>query len=145
MVSSDELGERISVFARELAAVLGEVDERSGDCWLDAVENQAVELGDRIGLELARQMSHRRSAEAESLCPQCGQPGRHAGMRERELIGRRGPVRVAEPKYFCPCCRKAFFPDDPRDRGGDRLSLHGGNAQEGGACGRAVGVLRRRV
>ena len=117
MASTDAIRERINSFALELAAELGDVDNSMGDCWLDAVENQAVELGDAIGVELARQMSHQRPTPTESACPQCAGPGRWQGMRERELIGRRGPVAIAEPEYFCPCCRKAFFPSDPSDRG----------------------------
>jgi hypothetical protein len=117
MANRQEIRARIDAFARELAAELGEVDENLGDCWLDAVENQAVELGDAVSAELARQLSHHRSFADEAPCPQCGEPGRCQGRRERELIGRRGPVAIAEPEYFCPCCRKAFFPDDQCDRG----------------------------
>jgi hypothetical protein len=117
MATTEELQQRIAALARELAEALGDVDDSMGDCWLDAVENQAVELGDAISVELTRQMSHQRPTEEESNCPQCGKPGRYRQVRERELIGRRGPVMIAEPEYFCPCCRKAFFPSDPRDRG----------------------------
>jgi hypothetical protein len=56
-----------------------------------------------------------RAAEGSS-CPQCGKTGRYTGDRQRELLTRRGPVTIAEPEYFCPCCRKAFFPDDHGDR-----------------------------
>jgi len=116
MASTDELRARINSFALELAAELGEVDESRGDCWLDAIENQAVELGDAIGVELARLMSQPRPAEPQADCPQCGKSSRYEGLRERELIGRRGLVAIAEPEYYCPCCRKAFFPADQRDR-----------------------------
>ena len=116
MATTDKIRERIDAFARELAAELGDVDESLGDCWLEAVENQAVELGDAIGVELTRQMSLGREGEAEATCPQCAGPGRYKGPRERERIGRRGPVTIAEPEYFCPCCRKAFFPSDACDR-----------------------------
>jgi hypothetical protein len=116
MASTEEIRARINAFARELAAELGDVDESLGDCWLDAVENQAVELGDAISAELTRQLSQRRSVAGEAPCPHCGEPGRYEGVRERELIGRRGPVALPEPEYFCPCCRKAFFPSDGGDR-----------------------------
>jgi len=116
MASRQEIQERIEAFSCELVAELGEVDASMGDCWLDAVENQAVELGDAISTELVRQIALRREVEAEAACPQCDQPGRYEGVRKRELIGRRGPVEITEPEYYCPCCRKAFFPEDPRDR-----------------------------
>ena len=116
MANSEEIRTRITAFVRELALDLGEVDESLGDCWLDAVENQAVALGDAISVELARQLSQRRAAAEEAPCPQCGAPGRYEGVRTRELISRRGPVTITEPEYFCPCCRKTFCPVDQHDR-----------------------------
>ena len=116
MASSEAIRERIEAFARELAEELGDVDDSDALSWLDAIENQAVEIGDAVGVELLKQKAADRPAEDESACPQCGQPGRYRGQRERRLIGRRGPVAVAEPEYFCPCCRTAFFPADPSDR-----------------------------
>ncbi len=116
MATSEERKQRIAALVSELAEVLGDVDESLGDCWLDAVENQAIEIGDAVSVELTRQVSQRRPREKEANCPQCNQAGHYRQMRERELIGRRGPVLISEPEYFCPCCRKAFFPSDAGDR-----------------------------
>jgi hypothetical protein len=108
---------RIDEFARQLCEELGEVSDSDGDCWLDAVENRAVEVGDAISAALIAQQSAKQVPIAEEAgCPQCGQTGRYAGERRRELLTRRGPAQIAEPEYFCPCCRKAFFPDDRCDR-----------------------------
>lgn len=116
MATSDEIRERIDAFARQLTEELGEVDEADGVCWLDAVENQAIEIGDAITAALVQKTTAKRPLADESLCPQCGKTGRYRGLRERELIGRRGPTAITEPEYYCPCCRKAFFPADPSDR-----------------------------
>ena len=118
MATSDEIKERIAAFARELAEEMGEVDDRDALSWLDAVETQAVEIGDAVSVELLRRKSTTMpAADEQPICPQCGKLGRYQGQRERELISRRGPVAITEPEYFCPCCRKAFFPDDQGDRG----------------------------
>jgi hypothetical protein len=117
MATTDYIQGRIEAFARELAAELGEVDDSDALSWLDAIETQAVEIGDGLSVELQKRRSaDRPAAEDESTCPQCGKLGRYQGPRERELIGRRGPVIISEPEYFCPCCRKAFFPSDEPDR-----------------------------
>jgi hypothetical protein len=116
MATTDELQTRIAAFARELAAEFGEVDDSEALSWLDAIETRAVEIGDAVHAELVQQVSASRPAEGESICPQCGQLGQYKGKRRRELISRRGPVAISEPEYFCPCCRKAFFPDDSPDR-----------------------------
>ena len=103
--------------AEELAKESGQVDESMGVCWLDAVENYAIAIGDAVATKLIEKKSaNRPPVEDESICPQCGNHGRYRGTRERELIGRRGPVTVTEPEYDCPCCRKAFFPDDQPER-----------------------------
>ena len=116
MATTMELRERIKSIARQLAEELGDVDESTGVCWLDAVENRAVEIGDALTAELTRQSSTWRVAPEQACCPTCEKPGRYKRSRQRELIGRRGPVTISEPEYYCPCCRKAFFPDDACDR-----------------------------
>ena len=112
---NQEVQRRIEEFASRLSADLGEVDDREGDCWLDALENRAVAIGDAVSIALlAHPSAHCGPRGEEASCPQCGQQGRYRGDRQRELLSRRGPVTLTEPEYFCPCCRQAFFPADPR-------------------------------
>jgi hypothetical protein len=115
MATTNWVGERIAAFAREMSEELGEVDESGGVCWLDALENQAVEISDAVHAELVKQRSIHRRAEDESVCPECGKLGQYKAMRERPAIGRRGPVAISEPEYYCPACRRAFFPADSSD------------------------------
>jgi hypothetical protein len=117
MAVSQEMKKRIAAFARELAEELGEVDDSDALSLLDAMETQAVEIGDAVSTELLeRRAAVLPTSDEESTCRKCGKPGRYRGQRRRELIGRRGPVTLSEAEYFCPCCRKAFFPSDPNDR-----------------------------
>ena len=116
MATTNRMTERIEVFARQLCEELGEVDESKGICWLDAIENQALEIGDAVTAELVKQKSSHHPSQDEAVCPQCGKLGQYQGPRARELLTRRGPVTIAEPEYYCPCCRKAFFPADQADR-----------------------------
>lgn len=118
MATNEEFRQRIAAFARTLAEEeFGEVDDSNALSWLDAVETRAVEISDAIAAELVKQKAADRPVAAgESICPECDQPGEYRGLRERPLATRRGPTTLAEPEYFCPCCRKAFFPDDPGDR-----------------------------
>ncbi len=117
MATTRPMQDRIATFARTLAEELGQVDDSNALSWLDAVETLAVEIGDAVAAELVRQTAEDRPVEeGESTCPECGQLGQYRGQRKRPLITRRGPTTLAEPEYYCPCCRKAFFPDDPSDR-----------------------------
>ncbi len=117
MAITEVVRERIVAMARELAAEWGEVEESDALSWLDAIESQAIEIGDALQAELVRQKGVRPAGADEATCPHCGELGRYRRERQRELIGRRGPVALREPEYFCPACRRAFFPVDPRDRG----------------------------
>ena len=110
MAIDSEMQRRIEWMARQLCDEAGEVDESEGDCWLDAVENRAIEIGDALAAEVVKQQSADRPAADEASCPGCGQRGRCRGTRQRELITRRGPTTIVEPECYCPCCRKAFFP-----------------------------------
>jgi len=118
MATPPEIKERIAAFARELAEEMCEVDDSMALSWLDAIESQAVEIGDAMSTAL---LEHRAAdlptSEGESTCPKCGKLGRYQGQRQRELIGRRGPAAISEPEYYCPACRRAFFPCDAGDRG----------------------------
>ena len=114
MAISSELRRRIERMARQLCDEAGEVDESQGVCWLDAVENQAIEIADALAAEVMKRQSADRPVMDQASCPACGQPGRCRGTRERELITRRGPTTIVEPEYYCPACRRAFFPADQR-------------------------------
>jgi hypothetical protein len=114
MAISSELRRRIERMARQWCDEAGEVDESQGVCWLDAVENQAIEIADALAAEVMKRQSADRPVMDRATCPECGQPGRCRGTRERELITRRGPTTIVEPEYYCPACRRAFFPADQR-------------------------------
>ncbi len=116
MTTTDPIREQIETFARQLCAELGEVDDSNALSWLDAVEDRAVEIGDAVAAALMEKNTTSRPVEDESICPQCEKPGRYKGTRQRQLVTRRGPATIAEPEYFCPCCRKSFFPADEGDR-----------------------------
>ena len=118
MATTADMQERIAALARELAEEMSDVDASDALSGLDAIETRAIEITNALTAELVKQQSAARPAEAdESICPECGQQGRYEGRQERPLLTRRGPTTIVEPKYYCPCCRKDFFPADEMDRG----------------------------
>ena len=145
MAATQQVQEQVEACAREMMAAFDAIDDSNALSWLDAVESRAVEIGDAIAVELVK----RKSAdclveEDESVCPQCGKLGQYQGQRERPLITRRGATTIAEPKYFCPCCRKAFFPLTQAigvevDCPFTPAMLRKGDAEEGGVRRFAVG------
>lgn len=117
MATTQQIQDRIAAFTRDMIEEFGEIDASNALSWLDAIETRAVEIGDAVAAELVKQKAARRPVEEdESTCPTCGQLGRYRGQRQRPLVMRRGPTTIAEPEYFCPGCRQAFFPADQGNR-----------------------------
>ena len=73
---------RIAAMADEIAAELGAVDASQGTCWFDAIEREAVAIGDAVSRELmARRAVQPTAKEGEACCPQRGRAGRYQGDR----------------------------------------------------------------
>jgi len=46
-------------------------------------------------------------------CPGCGRKMRAKGRKTRHLVTETGDVRLDRVYYYCPSCRKGFFPPRP--------------------------------
>jgi uncharacterized protein with PIN domain len=46
-------------------------------------------------------------------CPECGRRMRAKGRKKRHLVTETGEVRLDRVYYYCPSCRKGFFPPRP--------------------------------
>ncbi len=103
---------RVSAMARELARE--EQERLRGAGTMVDLEELACEIGDQITSELVSSAMADRSNEAAeaatSECPDCGCRCGPGAPKLRELTGLRGTVRYHEPTFFCPVCRRSFFP-----------------------------------
>jgi hypothetical protein len=117
MATSKELRGEIQEFARQLREKIGNLEVPEDACWMSAVEDLAVEIGDSLTTAVMEDQAQALKPHHTDQCPDCGKQGRYCGDRQRSLLTRRGPATIPEPEYYCPCCRKAFFPDDQRNRG----------------------------
>jgi uncharacterized protein with PIN domain len=52
-------------------------------------------------------------AEQSDACPECGQKMRYKGRKRRNLVAETGEVQYERAYYYCPSCRKGFFPPRP--------------------------------
>ena len=77
------------------------------------------ELTCQIGDEVARQLCQReivgRAEQAAGLrevdCPECGEVCPAEEPEPALLQGLRGELAYNQPRYYCPRCRRSFFPD----------------------------------
>lgn len=100
-----------AVVAEMLAAEEAEGWDDSDENITD-IENAMIEIGDAVAREFGKRKLERRLREPfqPPPCPECGHASECRGQRERPLLTRRGEVATCEPKYYCPKCRRNFFP-----------------------------------
>jgi hypothetical protein len=114
MATIEQFQERLRSAVREaLQRVLSEGDlppAQDGEALFTTIETLALAAGDAVSLEVFEQQLAE-SGVGPAHCPRCGFEGRHVKSRERTLQTRRGlDVPLSEAEWYCPGCRRAFFP-----------------------------------
>ncbi len=79
------------------------------------IEELTAEVGDEVARQLANwELSRRSEALCEHprhACPDCGKQCSIAPDLEPSILqGLRGEIEYAEPRCYCPRCRRNFFP-----------------------------------
>jgi len=83
------------------------------------IEDRACDGGDELSrfMMVSRVGGEVSSGPVETCpCPECGRPTlalEDETAAERELVTRRGALRLARPERACPACRRALFPPRP--------------------------------
>lgn len=113
MKTTARIRERILEFAGQLREEFGPLCVDGHACLLEAAEEWGVQLGDELARAVTEQELPAVSlSPEEAACPQCHQLARWRGPRKRRVETRRGAIHVSEPEYYCPRCRRSFFPSD---------------------------------
>jgi hypothetical protein len=114
------------VFAAE---ILSEIDELVGapvEQWdFEAIEQAARSEALRVaGLAVARRLNADESdhKSAHLPCPNCGNPARYAGRREKAITSVLGELTLSRAFYHCERCKVGFCPRD-KDLGFEESSL----------------------
>ena len=78
------------------------------------LEELACEIGDEFTSQLmSLEMADRWNEAAEATtcqCPDCGDCCGQGDAKSRNLTGVRGKICYQEPAFYCPACRRSFFP-----------------------------------
>ena len=79
-----------------------------------ALEELTAGIGDEFGRQLCENELTSRSERAAKLeqceCPKCGLLCLRGEPEPVVLQGLRGEIAFSQPSYFCPPCRRSFFP-----------------------------------
>src|SRR5207248_494422 len=113
MKTTESMRQRIREFARQLQKEFGSPEVGEQACLLEAAEEWGVQLGDELARAATEQALPAAAASVEEAsCPQCQKRACWKGQRKRRVETRRGAIHVSEPEYYCPRCRRSFFPSD---------------------------------
>jgi hypothetical protein len=116
---------KVKTLTMELAR--GEQARLRGAGTMIELEELACEIGDEITTQLmSLELADRCNEAAElatSACPDCGDCCGQGDPKSRQLTGVRGEVNYREPTFYCPACRRSFFPGS-----GQRRTLSAGDS-----------------
>ncbi len=112
MVKNKLAEDRIQSLVAEILAYEAHEECRGKTETMDDVEAAMIRIGDMVAREFGRQkLAQITSQTTESPpCPKCGRAGQPQGRQTRDLATRRGEVPLTEMQYYCPKCRRSFFP-----------------------------------
>jgi len=99
----------------------GEVDsyldwyESVDDIKFRDIENQVLGRRKQMGAQLAQSLLEEESLAAATVlhCPVCGTKLQKKGQKEKVVVSLAGEVVVKRDYYYCPQCRRGFFPPGP--------------------------------
>ena len=125
MATIEQFQGRLRRAVREaLQKVLAEGDlpeAEQGEARFTTIETLALAAGDAVSLEVFEQQLAE-SGVGPAHCPHCGFEGKRTKQRERTVQTRRGlDVPLREHEWYCPGCRRAFFPSSQGSRAGRGL------------------------
>ena len=91
--------------------------EQAGECTFEALEAQALEVGQAVTRRLLEYgvadegwaEQHER-AQPEVVCGRCGQKLRAKGRRPKQVTSRVGEVGWEREYYHCARCQRGVFP-----------------------------------
>lgn len=117
MATSKQFQDRLRQAVREaVRKVLADGDLPVGElseARFTTIENLALAAGDAVSLEVFEQQLAE-CGLGMPHCPHCGFEGQRVKQRDRVIQTRRGTdVPLCEHEYYCPGCRRAFFPSVP--------------------------------
>jgi hypothetical protein len=117
MATSEQFQERLRRAVREAVRKClaeGDLPEApEGEARFTTIEALALAAGDAVSLEVFEQQLAE-SGLGPSHCPRCGFEGKPIKQRQRTVQTRRGlEVPLREHEWYCPGCRRAFFPSLP--------------------------------
>jgi hypothetical protein len=127
---NDKIGAMVEDLAREHQKELAEAGT------LVDLEELTCQIGDEVARQLCEHelvgRAERALDEEFADCPECGESSMQCVPEPTLLKGLRGELAYNQPRYYCPRCRRSFFPDGGVTGAADQEQRHTGCAAEDG-------------
>lgn len=94
-----------------LDKALAEAGE-AGRLTLSHIETVALHAGTHVEQTLSQALADATAGQSipGPACPKCQAEMRYKGQKERRVRTRSGEVSLRRAYYYCPDCRRGFFP-----------------------------------
>lgn len=85
-----------------------------GELQLEDIERLVRAAGQSVMEQFTQELAGQEGQRnGDRSCPECGRKMRAKGRKARQLVTETGEVRLERIYYYCPSCRKGFFPPRP--------------------------------
>ncbi len=112
--NTEELKKRMMAEAEEAIDNLLTGASEKEDLKLGDIERLVRAAGERVMERFTQGFVEAEAREKENnICPECGQKMRYKGHKKRNLATETGEVSLKRAYYYCPDCKKGFFPPRP--------------------------------
>jgi len=132
----------VEELAREHQQALGDAGT------LVDLEELTCQIGDEVGRQLCQCEIVARAEQAAGLrevdCPECEEVCPAEDPEPTLLQGLRGELAYNQPRYYCPRCRRSFFPGGRLTGPDGEEHRHAQCLAEDGLGGKQSGQLRER-
>ena len=107
----DDLKARMMAEAEEAIDRLLAGASKPEQLTLSDIERLVRGAGQRVMEQFTRELAEAGAKEEqEGVCPGCGGKARYKGQKERPVVTETGEMWLRRAYYYCPRCRKGFFP-----------------------------------
>lgn len=111
--SQEKLRAEFMAEAGELFDQLMTWDDQTHEPNLTQIEEIVLKLRQRLGEQMAQALlarQEKRQPAEKMSCPQCQGTVEIKGQKENRVESRVGGLQLERSYYYCPRCRKGFFP-----------------------------------
>ncbi len=90
--------------------MLSETQDKENLMLSDIEQSVRVAGGRMMSTFTAKLADEEAQQERNGICPQCGEKAKYKGKKDRVLVTETGELDLKRDYYYCPTCRKGFFP-----------------------------------